>query len=146
MCNSCKGIKQRKVLNKPSYEELLKLIDAYGNTGTGKLYDVSEACIRKWLKQYKKQLVQKYTKNTDQAMVAGRTPNPVIRVSSILAVCANKLEASHNGSAAVLKTAVSVHAGLRVRLRLLPQKTKNDGSLPSDTTNGEILINMRESV
>lgn len=53
MCNSCKGIKQRKVLNKPSYEELLKLIDAYGNTGTGKLYDVSEACIRKWLKKYK---------------------------------------------------------------------------------------------
>lgn len=56
-CKDCYSINQRKVKNRPSYEELLKLVDENGNTGTGKLLGVSEAVIRKWLKQYKKQLV-----------------------------------------------------------------------------------------
>jgi len=53
LCKICSSIKQRKVKNRPSYEELMKLVKENGNTGTGKLFGVSEAVIRKWLKQYK---------------------------------------------------------------------------------------------
>lgn len=52
-CVECSKFSHRKVKDRPSYEELVKLINENGNTGTGKIYGVSEATIRKWLKQYK---------------------------------------------------------------------------------------------
>jgi len=52
-CLECNAKSKRKVINRPTFEELVKLIEENGNTGTGKIYGVSESVIRKWLKQYK---------------------------------------------------------------------------------------------
>lgn len=47
MCSKCNGIYRRKV-DRPTYEELLILIETYGNSGVSKIFGVSEAAIRKW--------------------------------------------------------------------------------------------------
>ena len=52
-CLPCNAKSKRKVINRPTFEELVKLIAENGNTGTGRIYGVSEAVIRKWFKQYK---------------------------------------------------------------------------------------------
>jgi len=52
-CLECNAKSKRKVINRPTFEELVKLIEENGNTGAGRIYGVSEAAIRKWLKQYK---------------------------------------------------------------------------------------------
>ena len=49
MCLSCNGKDKRKV-NRPIYEDLVKLVNEVGNTKAGKEYGVTEACIRKWIK------------------------------------------------------------------------------------------------
>lgn len=48
------NINQRKVKNRPSYQELLKLKKDKSNVEIGKMFNVSEGTIRKWIKQYKK--------------------------------------------------------------------------------------------
>ena len=49
-CIKCYSIKQRKVLDRPSKELLLKEVNEIGYSATGKKYGVSDNCIRKWLK------------------------------------------------------------------------------------------------
>jgi len=44
-------INQRKVKNRPSYEQLLNEIEELGYVGTGKKYGVSDNAIRKWVKK-----------------------------------------------------------------------------------------------
>lgn len=46
-------IKQRKV-NRPSHEELKKLVEEHGYRKTGNFYNVSDNSIRKWIKFYDK--------------------------------------------------------------------------------------------
>jgi hypothetical protein len=55
MCNDCYQLSQRKV-KRPSYEKLLKEIEEFGYTGTGRKYNVSDNAIRKWKKYYEKEL------------------------------------------------------------------------------------------
>lgn len=56
MCNKCscvdKGIKLRKVKNRPTKEELESLIVFFPMTQLGKKYGVSDNAIRKWCKSY----------------------------------------------------------------------------------------------
>ena len=49
MCSSCNGKSNRKV-DRPIYEDLLRLVNEIGNTKAGEKYGVTEACIRKWIK------------------------------------------------------------------------------------------------
>jgi len=53
ICDTCSRIKRRKVLERPLKETLLEDINNLGYCGTGRKYNVSDTCIRKWLKQYK---------------------------------------------------------------------------------------------
>ena len=50
-CNSCEK-KKRRIVERPSYEVLLKEVDDLGYVGTGKKYGVSDNSIRKWIKNY----------------------------------------------------------------------------------------------
>lgn len=43
--------------NKPSLEELYEMKKTMSNIKIGKLYNVSEACVRKWIKNYKKEML-----------------------------------------------------------------------------------------
>ena len=53
ICRQCSSKNNRKV-DRPSYTELLSHIDnGTPFTQIGKLYNVSDNCIRKWIKQYK---------------------------------------------------------------------------------------------
>lgn len=52
-CASIKrGLEQRKVINRPSLDELESDIDKFGYRYTGKKYGVSDAAIKKWKTQY----------------------------------------------------------------------------------------------
>ena len=51
-CEKCDHIKQRKVKDRPPYHILIDEIKQFGYTGTGRKYNVSDNCIRKWLKNY----------------------------------------------------------------------------------------------
>ena len=52
-----KILKQRKrLVERPSYEQLLDEINEYGYSGTGRKYGVSDNAIRKWKKYYEKQI------------------------------------------------------------------------------------------
>lgn len=53
-CVKCNSKTYRKV-ERPSYEELLILIDELGYTGTGKKYGVSDVAVKKWQKYYEKE-------------------------------------------------------------------------------------------
>lgn len=50
-CNDCYRI-YRRIVNRPSYEQLIKEINELGYVGTGKKYNVSDNAIRKWKKNY----------------------------------------------------------------------------------------------
>ena len=52
-CNSCEK-KKRRIVERPSYEVLLKEVVDLGYVGTGKKYGVSDNSIRKWIKNYQK--------------------------------------------------------------------------------------------
>ena len=54
MCVKCHNKSQRKVKDRPSLEQLEIDVKNLGNCGTGRKYGVSEACIRKWIKIYRK--------------------------------------------------------------------------------------------
>ena len=49
-CVSCLPIKNRKIKDRPSKEVLEKEIKELGYCGTGRKYNVSDNCIRKWIK------------------------------------------------------------------------------------------------
>jgi len=49
-CIECYNISQRKVINRPDKETLLKEIKELGYSGTGRKYGVSDNAIRKWIK------------------------------------------------------------------------------------------------
>lgn len=49
-CIKCSHLKQRKVKDRPSKEDLLKNVKEFGYCKTGRKYGVSDNCIRKWLK------------------------------------------------------------------------------------------------
>ena len=53
MCLKCKSQKQRKVKERPKYEDLINDVNNNGYVATGKKYNVSDNAIRKWIKQYK---------------------------------------------------------------------------------------------
>lgn len=52
-CSKCNALYRRKV-KRPSLEELIKDVSEFGYCGTGRKYDVSDNCIRKWIKNYQK--------------------------------------------------------------------------------------------
>ena len=54
-CIECNGKKNRKVKDRPSLEQLKKEIDEVGYLATSRKYGVSDASIRKWIKNYKKE-------------------------------------------------------------------------------------------
>jgi 5-methylcytosine-specific restriction endonuclease McrA len=49
-CARCSNINQRKVKNRPSKEEILKMLETSSYVSIGKKYGVSDNTIRKWLK------------------------------------------------------------------------------------------------
>lgn len=49
-CNKCRAIINRKIVNRPPIEILLKDIEELGYSGTGRKYGVSDNAIRKWIK------------------------------------------------------------------------------------------------
>lgn len=53
-CRNCdgikKGLKYRKIKNRPSFEQLNNDVKELGYSGTGRKYGVSDNCIRKWIK------------------------------------------------------------------------------------------------
>ena len=53
MCQACFKFSLRKV-ERPPYEELKREIKEFGYKSTGKKYNVSDNCIRKWIKYYDK--------------------------------------------------------------------------------------------
>lgn len=60
-CNACNAKKRynekkstRKIKNRPSYEQLKKELEKSSYVKVAKKYNVSDNCIRKWLKTYKK--------------------------------------------------------------------------------------------
>ena len=53
-CSECQHKNQRKVKERPTYEQLLKDIEETNYSATGRKYGVSDNAIRKWIKQYKK--------------------------------------------------------------------------------------------
>ena len=57
-CASCasKNLNKRKVKNRPSLETLLEDLKTLPYTKVGLKYGVSDNCIRKWIKQYQKNL------------------------------------------------------------------------------------------
>ncbi len=50
ICKKCVDVKQRKVKNRPSQEQLLKEIEETNYCAVGRKYGVSDKAIRKWLK------------------------------------------------------------------------------------------------
>lgn len=48
------ALRQRKVKNRPSFEELEKLKETLPMTKIGEMFGVSDNAVRKWIKQYKK--------------------------------------------------------------------------------------------
>ena len=55
MCEKCCQLNQRKV-ERPPYEQLLKEIEETNYCVVGKKYNVSDNAIRKWIKQYEKNM------------------------------------------------------------------------------------------
>lgn len=57
LCNDCadkpRSLTQRRV-ERPSYEQLIKEIEEFGYSGTGRKYNVSDNSIRKWKRYYEK--------------------------------------------------------------------------------------------
>jgi len=51
LCLKCQHIQQRRT-QWPTKEELIELISKYSNVEIGKMYDVSDNAVRKWLKYY----------------------------------------------------------------------------------------------
>lgn len=50
-CRECDSLEKRKVINRPSKEELLEELETMSYVQLGKKYNVSDNTIRKWLKK-----------------------------------------------------------------------------------------------
>jgi hypothetical protein len=55
-CIECNSIKSKKIKDRPTLEQLLKEIEETNYVLVGKKYGVSDNCIRKWIKQYRKSI------------------------------------------------------------------------------------------
>lgn len=53
ICINCNSIKNRKVKNRPNFEELVSDIKKLGYSATGRKYGVSDNSIRKWENKYR---------------------------------------------------------------------------------------------
>lgn len=51
-CVKCDHIKQRKIINRPSLEQLQEDVELLGYCATGRKYGVTDNTVRKWMKQY----------------------------------------------------------------------------------------------
>jgi len=51
-CDKCYRLGSRKV-DRPGLEELIKMIDEIGYIGVGRIYNVTDNAVRKWVKNYK---------------------------------------------------------------------------------------------
>jgi hypothetical protein len=56
LCNPCRGIKIRKVKTRPSYVVLKEEINETSYVAVGRKYGVSDNAIRKWVKNYEKEM------------------------------------------------------------------------------------------
>jgi hypothetical protein len=56
MCSKCNGEDKRKV-DRPDLETILKDVKELGYVGAGKKYGITDNGLRKWIKQYQKQVV-----------------------------------------------------------------------------------------
>lgn len=54
-CMRCAKYQERKIKNRPSYEQLLEDLYKTNYTKTAEKYGVSDNCIRKWIKKYEKE-------------------------------------------------------------------------------------------
>ena len=54
-CDTCYKKSLRKI-ERPSYNQLLEEVEKLGWSATGRKYGVSDNSIRKWVKNYKKEL------------------------------------------------------------------------------------------
>jgi hypothetical protein len=54
-CMKCAKYQERKIKNRPSYNQLLEDINKTNYTKTGEKYGVSDNCIRKWIKKYERE-------------------------------------------------------------------------------------------
>lgn len=50
-CEDCYSVIQRKVKERPDYKTLIEDVKELGYCGTGRKYNVSDNCIRKWIKK-----------------------------------------------------------------------------------------------
>lgn len=48
------SFEKRRNVDRPSYNELIKLVNEFGYRGTGKIFNVSDNSIKKWVKFYEK--------------------------------------------------------------------------------------------
>jgi Zn finger protein HypA/HybF involved in hydrogenase expression len=64
-CNPCMKLLQRKVLERPTLEQLEEDLKALPYTKVGLKYNVSDNTIRKWIKQYKAIIVSEEEKESD---------------------------------------------------------------------------------
>jgi uncharacterized protein YjcR len=53
VCQTCSQISQRIVKDRPSKEELLKMVEETSYVAVGRTYGVSDNTIRKWIKNAK---------------------------------------------------------------------------------------------
>ena len=66
----------RRVADRPSHEDLLRLIDEFGYAGVGRLYGVSDNTIRKWLRFYERERALEEGRDPDVVEIPKRTwPN-----------------------------------------------------------------------
>jgi|LauGreDrversion4_2_1035121.scaffolds.fasta_scaffold212111_3 hypothetical protein len=54
-CTKCQHFSKRKVIERPTYVQLMLDVEELGYTRSGKKYGVSDNTIRKWLKSFKKE-------------------------------------------------------------------------------------------
>lgn len=73
MCSDCKRLLERKVIDRPSKEELFELIQQNTFISIGEKYGVSDNAVKKWCKGYnlpyrKKDLINMYYNAGDSAV------------------------------------------------------------------------------
>jgi len=56
-CTNCHNNNNRKIVNRPPYEQLISEIKELGYCGTGRKYGVSDNAIRKWRKYHEKIII-----------------------------------------------------------------------------------------
>ena len=54
-----KAGRNRRRVERPPYDELLREIDEFGYLGVGRLYGVSDNAIRKWVRSYERERAER---------------------------------------------------------------------------------------